>query len=187
MAGVIEAAGPAQIPRRRSRYAALVSAIISQQVSTTAARAIRRRVQSAAGGFLTAERLAALGESELRGAGLSRQKVAYIIDLTERVRSGRLRLDSMHRLGDEDVVAELTKVHGIGRWTAEMFLMFVLGRTDVLPVGDLGIQEGFVRVYGLRGRPSVRRMAELAAPWRPYRSIGSWYLWRSAEVAIDFA
>ncbi len=185
MAALVAAAGASPMPRRVGRYAALVRAIISQQVSTGAARAIRARVQAAAGGYLSADRLAALGDSELRAAGLSRQKIAYISDLTDRVRSGRLRLDRLHRLDDEEVIAELTRVHGIGRWTAEMFLMFVLSRPDVLPVGDLGIREGFVRVYALRKRPSPRRMAELSRPWRPYRSVGCWYLWRSAELAAN--
>lgn len=183
MAALVAAARPAQMPRRRGRYAALVRAIISQQVSTGAARAIRSRVQKAAGGYLSADRLAAVSQNELRAAGLSRQKIAYIADLTDRVRSRRLRLDYLHRLADEEVIAELTAVHGVGRWTAEMFLMFVLARPDVLPVGDLGIRDGFVRVYRLRKRPSPRRMTELSRPWRPYRSVGCWYLWRSGELA----
>lgn len=181
MADVIEAVGPCGMTMRRGRYSALVRAIIGQQVSTAAARAINERVRLAAGGYVTAERLSGMADADLRACGLSRQKISYVRDLTDRVDSGSLRLERMSGLDDQAVVAALCEVKGVGAWTAEMFLMFVLGRPDVLPIGDLGIRQGFQRVYGLRKEPSAQRMRSLAQPWQPYRSVGSWYLWRALE------
>jgi DNA-3-methyladenine glycosylase II len=182
MARVIDVVGPCEMPLRRGRYAALVRAIVGQQVSTAAARAVHERLRRGAGGHVTARRLDSLSDAELKSFGLSRQKVAYVRDLTGRVLDGSLRLDRMGALADDDVVEALTKVKGVGTWTAEMFLMFVLARPDVLPVGDLGIRHGFKRVYRLRKDPSVVRMQRLSRAWRPYRSVGSWYLWRSLEM-----
>lgn len=137
---------------------------------------------------MAAGAVAALDDAALRGAGLSGQKASYIRDLSERVVSGDLRLQSLSSLDDEAVIAELTRVRGIGRWTAEMFLMFVLLRADVLPVDDLGIQNAFHKFYGLRARPTAARMQQLARAWRPWRTVGCWYLWRALErptVALD--
>lgn len=184
MARAIEAVGPCRMELRRGRYAALVRAIAGQQVSTAAARSIYEKLRRGVGGYVTPDRIAAATDAELRSFGLSRQKVSYLRDLTTRVDDGALRLDRMTALDDAEVIAALTEVKGIGTWTAEMFLMFVLGRPDVLPVGDLGIRSGFKRVYGLRGEPTPRRMHQLAMPWRPYRSIGSWYLWRALDVDL---
>jgi DNA-3-methyladenine glycosylase II len=185
MAAVIEAVGPCRMTMRRGRYAALVRAIVGQQVSTAAARAIYERVRSAGGGYVTAERLADLKDPDLRSCGLSRQKISYVRDLTERIGDGRLRLDRMAALDDEAAVQALCEVRGVGKWTAEIFLMFVLARPDVLPIGDLGVRQGFMRVYGLRKEPSAGRMHAIAQPWRPYRSVGSWYLWRALETQWD--
>jgi DNA-3-methyladenine glycosylase II len=182
LALVIAAIGPAELPRRRGRYAVLVRAIIGQQVSTAAARTIYERVRKAAGGYVTPERLGTMTAADLRALGVSRQKASYVIDLTQKVLSGELRLARLDALDDEEVVRELTRVKGIGRWTAEMFLMFVLGRADVLPVGDLGVRAGFTRVYRMRTAPSESRMRAIAAKWRPYRSLGSWYMWQSLEI-----
>lgn len=148
----------------------------------SAARAIHTRLREAAGGHLSPQRVAALDARRLRACGLSRQKCAYIGDLTERVLDGRLRLQALHRSSDEAVAAELTAVAGIGPWSADMFLMFVLNRPDVLPLGDLGIRNGFARLYGWRKPRPVERMRRLAEPWRPYRTVASWYLWRSLEL-----
>lgn len=183
LARLIEQVGPCRLPRRRGRYASLVRAIIGQQVSMGAARAIHGRLRAAAGGYVTAERLAALDTTTLRRCGLSRQKCVYIRDLTERVLDSRLRLEAMTHMSNEAVAADLTAVAGIGPWSVDMFLMFVLNRPDVLPIGDLGIRKGFMRVYGLRKHPTPERMRRLAEPWRPYRTVASWYLWRSLEAA----
>lgn len=150
-----------------------------------AARSIYAKLRVAAGGYVTADRIARLREPELRAVGLSRQKAAYIADLTAHVVRGSLRLQRLDRLDDEEVIEALTVVSGVGRWTAEMFLMFVLRRPDVLPVGDLGIREGFRRVYRLREPATADRMRALAEPWRPHRSVGSWYLWRALELDSD--
>jgi DNA-3-methyladenine glycosylase II len=182
MRKVIRSVGPFGIAARRPRYAALVRAVVGQQVSTGAARALYGRLRVAAGGVVSAARVGALGEGELRAVGLSRQKAAYVRDLSERVVSGRLDLARVARLEDAAVIAELTAVKGVGVWTAQMFLMFVLHRPDVLPVGDLGIQKGFANVYGLEQLPRPVWMEDTAARWRPYRTVGSWYLWRSLDT-----
>ncbi len=182
MASVIRAVGPCRLPRRHGRFATLVHAIISQQVSTASARAVQRKLRRAAGGYLSPERIGALSGRQLAGAGLSRAKAGYIAGLSRAVAEGELRLDNIHRLDDGDVSARLTAIKGIGPWTADMFLMFVLNRPDVMPTGDLGIAYGFRRVYGLRKVPDERRMLRLSEPWRPYRTVGSWYLWRSLDL-----
>lgn len=185
MAGLIAAVGPCRLPVRRPRFASLVRAIVAQQVSTAAARAVYGRLRGAAGGHISAKRLASLDETQLRLAGLSRQKTDYVRDLTGRVLRRELCLESVSKLSDDDVIAQLTRIKGIGRWTAEMFLIFVLNRPDVLPVDDLGIQKGFARVYGLRRRPGPDRMRNLAHCWQPYRTVGCWYLWRSLDALPD--
>jgi DNA-3-methyladenine glycosylase II len=127
------------------------------------------------------DRLAALTDEQLRGAGMSRQKSASLRDLSEKVLSGLVDLDALSAMPDEDVIASLVRVRGIGRWSAEMFLIFRLHRPDVLPVGDLGIVNAVQRVYRLRKRPTPERILRLGEAWRPYRSVASWYLWRSLD------
>ncbi len=184
MGALIDAVGPCTIAVRRGRYAALVRSVVGQQVSTAAARTIYARLQAAAGGRVAAATIGAVDDTVLRGAGLSRQKVSSVRDLTERVVSGDVNLQRLSALDDEAVIAELTRVRGIGRWTAEMFLMFVLLRGDVLPVDDLGIQNGFRNVYRMRDRPGAERMRKLARAWRPWRTVGCWYLWRSLDLPV---
>jgi DNA-3-methyladenine glycosylase II len=120
-----------------------------------------------------------LGEAGLRPLGLSAAKAQAILDLAARARDGRLPLDRLAQLSDEEIAAGLTAVRGIGVWTAEMFLIFGVGRLDVLPVGDLGLRAGVQERYGLEGLPGALRLREIAEPWRPYRSIATWYVWRS--------
>ena len=167
---------------RTDRFALLVRSIVSQQLSAKAAATIHGRILVA----LDAERatpagILALAEDRLRACGLSRAKVASVRDLATKVTDGSLALDSLDALPDEDVIAAMTKVRGIGRWSAEMFLIFRLGRPDILPVADVGVQRAMRALYGLRKHPSPSRMAALARPWRPYRSIACWYLWRSLD------
>lgn len=166
-------------------FRALVSAIISQQLSTKAAATIKARLDALTGAPLTPQRLAAAGDDALRGVGLSRQKIGYLRDLCARVSSGDVALHDFDHMTDDDVVAALTSVKGIGRWTAEMFLMFRLHRPDVLPVGDLGIVKAVQRAYGLRKVPSPERLTKLGEQWRPYRSIACWYLWASLDNAKE--
>jgi DNA-3-methyladenine glycosylase II len=120
-------------------------------------------------------------DDQLRAVGLSRQKSAYLRDLCGKVTSGDVALDTLDALSDEEVISALVKVKGIGRWSAEMFLIFRLLRPDVFPVDDLGIVTAVRRAYGLRKRPTADRLRKIAEPWRPYRSIASWYLWRSLD------
>ena len=164
-------------------FRALVHAIIAQQLSTKAAATIERRVSALFAGPASPQALALVTDAQLRAAGMSFQKIRYLRDLCARVEDGSLNLKSVHELSDEDVVAALTQVKGIGRWTAEMFLMFRLHRPDVLPVGDLGIVKAVQRAYGLRKVPSPDRLRRLGEPWRPYRSVACWYLWASLDNA----
>lgn len=163
-------------------FKALVHAIMSQQLSTKAAATIAGRFDALFGGtFPTPARVAATPDDRLRGVGLSGMKVSFVRDLSRRVEDGSLRLDTLGAMGDDEVIAALTDVRGIGRWTAEMFLMFRLHRPDVLPVGDLGIVRAMQKAYGLRKEPSVSRMERIGEAWRPYRSVACWYLWASLE------
>lgn len=158
----------------------LVRSILSQQISTAAARTIRERLIEKTGG-LNPESLLRLSDVEFQAVGVSPQKVRYIRDLAGRVDSGDLKLSSMGRLPDEEVIARLTEVKGIGRWTAQMFLMFSLGRPDVLPHDDLGIKNAMRRIYGLEMHPTRDEMDRIAEPWRPYSTVACWYCWRSLE------
>jgi DNA-3-methyladenine glycosylase II len=161
-------------------YGALIRAIVGQQLSTIAARAIYGRVLELFGGVVPTPRaLLDVDEGALRKAGLSRAKVAYLRDLAERVDDGRLQLDRLPNLSDDEVSAELTAVKGIGQWSADMFLMFQLGRKDVLPVGDLGIRRAVERLYDLPKIPDAPTVLNIGEPWRPYRSLASLYLWTS--------
>jgi DNA-3-methyladenine glycosylase II len=165
-------------------FAAILESIVSQQLSTRAASAIHRRVC----GLFPAGRPAAaalldLREDALRAAGLSRPKIGYMRDLSRRVIEGSLDLGRLDLMPDEDVIRELTRVKGIGRWSAEMLLIFRLQRPDVLPVDDLGILKAIQRTYGLRKRPSPKRVLEIGERWRPYRSVACWYLWSSLDNA----
>lgn len=177
---VIGATGPCRLDetRRREPLPALVGSIISQQISVHAARAIHGRVKELFGGRISARKLLAASDEELRGAGLSTQKIRYLRDLAEHVSSRRLGLGALEEVDDEEVISRLTTVKGIGVWTAQMFLIFRLGRLDVLPVDDLGLLEGARVLYDLSGRPGEDEFRELAEPWRPYRSVGCWYLWQ---------
>jgi DNA-3-methyladenine glycosylase II len=170
-------------------YGALVRAIVGQQLSTTAARAIHGRLLESFGGHdpTPAQLLAADPDAMRTAAGLSRAKVVFLRSLAEKVESGELRLDRLHELDDEQVMAQLTAVKGVGTWTAHVFLMFQLGRPDVLPVGDLGIRRAVERAYGLEDLPGTDQLTALAEPWRPYRSLASRYLWRSLENEPDVA
>jgi DNA-3-methyladenine glycosylase II len=170
--------------QRTDHLTALINAIVSQQLSTKAAATIFGRFLALfPDGTLTgASAIAAIDDATLRGVGLSGQKVGYLRDLTARIEDGRLKLDELAALGDEEVIERLTAVKGFGRWTAEMFLMFRLHRPDVLPVGDLGIVTAVQRLYRLRKRPDARRLNKIGEAWRPYRSVACWYLWQSLRT-----
>jgi DNA-3-methyladenine glycosylase II len=163
-------------------FGALMKAIVSQQLSTKAAATIFKRLIALFDGAPTPSALAALSDTQLRGIGLSGQKVRYMRDLGVKVQDGSLPLHALDAMSDDDVIAALTQVKGIGRWTAEMFLMFRLHRPDVLPVDDLGIVKAVQKAYGLRKTPSADRLNKIGDAWRPYRSVACWYLWRSLNA-----
>jgi DNA-3-methyladenine glycosylase II len=171
--------------QRHDHLTALVGAIVSQQLSTRAAATIFGRFVALFpdGAIPGAAAIHALEDQALRGVGLSGQKVGYLRDLCARIGDERLRLDELDALPDEQVIERLTAVKGFGRWTAEMFLMFRLHRPDVLPAGDLGIVTAIQRLYGLRKRPDPKRILKIGEPWRPYRSVASWYLWQTLAEA----
>jgi DNA-3-methyladenine glycosylase II len=160
---------------------ALIHAIISQQLSTRAAATIEGRFRALFDGAPTPSQLASMSDVQLRAVGLSGQKVRYLRDLCQRVEAGSLPLAALSLMADEEVIAALTQVKGIGRWTAEMFLMFRLQRPDVLPVDDLGIVKAVQRAYRLRNTPTAKRLIRLGESWRPYRSVACWYLWASLD------
>lgn len=168
--------------QRADHFSALVRAITGQQLSTKAATTIYNRlVALTPGGVLTPGALTTLSDEQLRSVGFSRQKASYIRDLAARVSSGALDLSALESMEDEAVIKALVQVKGIGRWSAEMFLMFRLHRPDVLPVDDLGIVNAIQRVYRLRKKPRPDRIRKIGESWRPYRSVASWYLWRSLD------
>ena len=160
-------------------FVALVHAIVSQQLSTKAAATIAGRFDALFDGRPNTSAVARVQDEQLRAVGLSTQKVRYIRDLCARITDGSLPVQTLNELHDEDVIQSLTQVKGIGRWTAEMFLMFRLHRPDVLPVDDLGILKAVQRAYGLRKMPRPERLTKIGEPWRPYRSVACWYLWAS--------
>lgn len=162
-------------------FPALVRTITSQQISTKAAATIHGRLVGLMPRGVTPTSLLALTDEQLRAAGLSRQKTAYLRDLAAKTLSGDLPVHSLHELTDEEVIDAIVKVKGLGRWSAEMFLMFRLRRPDVLPVDDLGIVTAIQRLYGLRKRPKPDRIRKIGEAWRPYRTVACWFLWRSLE------
>ena len=173
--------------RRGSRpdpYEALARAIVGQQLSTKAARSIwERLVEILGGAFPQAADLLAVDPEAVRSAGLSRSKVSFLRDLAERIEDGRLDVGGLVDLSDEDVIAALTEIKGVGPWTAEMFLIFHLGRPDVLSTGDLGIRRAAQIAYGLDDLPGPTDLERIAEPWRPHRTLGCLYLWRSLDNA----
>ena len=184
LARVIERVGPCRFrPRSKgTHFDALLRSIVFQQLSGKAAGTILDRVLALYGGrYPRPAELLDTREEALRAAGLSRQKLAYLRDLAAKVDSGEVPLARLGRLPDEEVIAHLTRVSGIGRWTAQMFLMFRLGRPDVLPELDLGIQNAIQRAYDLPKRPAPVDVLRIGETWRPHATIASWYLWRSLE------
>ena len=176
---IIARVGPCTLQSSADHFGLLARSIISQQISTRAAKAIHGRLCECVGKVVRPRAILKATDEELRAAGLSAGKVRSLRDLAERCLDGEIRLKKLADLGDEEVIAQLTPVRGIGRWTAEMFLIFGLGRLDVLPVTDFGLRNGIRREHGLAELPNRGTLLELTAAWSPYRSIGTWYIWRS--------
>lgn len=185
MRRAIERIGPCLLKPNPDIFQALVEAILSQQISVKAADAIATRLRAALpGGQFTPETLIALDHDALRALGLSNSKARYIRNLAEHVNSGQLDLDHLSDLDDETIIKELTAVKGIGRWTSEMMLIFALGRSDVLPVDDLGLLEAVRGAYELPARPTQAEMRERGELWRPYRTFATWYMWRYRRLSM---
>ena len=184
LARVIEVVGPCRLESRRegTHFQALVRSIVFQQLSGKAAATILSRFNALYPDKTpTPEAVLATSDAELRAVGLSRQKIGYMRDLASKVASDALPLDTVESMDDDDLIAHLVQVKGIGRWTAQMFLMFRLDRRDVLPELDLGIQNAIKRAYRKRKRPTPKDVRKLGAKWSPHSSVASWYLWRSLE------
>ena len=187
----IERVGPCALPtaprKHASHFRGLVRAIVAQQLSSKAAETIFARVETLAesGGVFSSAKLRALSVSELRAAGLSGMKVSFVHDLATRIETGALDLRALPAMKDDEAIASLTAVKGIGRWTAQMFLMFELARPDIFAVDDLGLKKGMTRLLRSRKPLERERMEKVARSWAPHRSIASWYLWRIAEAAED--
>jgi DNA-3-methyladenine glycosylase II len=178
---IIDRVGECQISFRDPGFETLVKSIVNQQLSGRVASVIFDRLTKAAGGKLTPESVLKLRPSPMRTLGLSVQKTAYIRDLARQTRDGLLDFDGLAALADLEVIERLTQVKGIGVWTAHMFLIFALRRLDVLPVGDLGVRNAIRKAYGLVEMPQAAEMEIMAARWRPYCTVATWYLWRSLE------
>ncbi|MGC4031842.1 MAG: hypothetical protein QM754_08950 [Tepidisphaeraceae bacterium] len=184
--GVIARVGPCTLRPRRDYFVKLVQSILSQQVSVAAAAAMYRKL---AGQFVgqkvtPAEVVRFLRESDellIKSCGLSRQKRAYVLDLAERFHAGSVPSRRFSKMTDEQIIENLTQIKGIGRWTVEMLLIFGLNRTDVWPVGDLGLQESIRQLYNMPVRPKAKEIRDFADKWKPFRSIATWYLWRAKE------
>jgi DNA-3-methyladenine glycosylase II len=182
LAAIIERIGPYRMKFGAPTFHSLAESILYQQLNGKAAATIFDRFTALAGDPLKPARILRLTDAQMRGVGLSRQKTAYLRDLSEKTAGGRLEFERMPKMSDNDVIAHLTQVKGIGVWTAHMFLMFTLRRPDVLPVGDYGIQAAIKKHYKKRKWPKPAVITKIAKPWAPYRSIACWYLWRSLDI-----
>jgi DNA-3-methyladenine glycosylase II len=183
LADVIARVGPCrfELSPSKTHFEALARSIVYQQLSAAAAGTIYRRLREVLG-QVAPEPILAAADRQLRGAGLSGQKLGYLRDLAARSTDRSLPVERLHELSDEAVIRTVCAVKGIGRWTAQMFLIFRLGRPDVLPELDLGVRKAVQRSYRMRSLPSMKRLTKLGEPWAPYRTYASWYLWRSLEL-----
>lgn len=182
MKEIIRRVGPFTLKTHADRFLLLVRSIISQQISVSAAKSILAKLEAAlAPAKISPQSLCGYEPATLRPLGVSPQKAGYIMDLRDRALSGELQLARVSRMTDEAAIEHLVQIKGIGTWTAQMFLIFGLGRLDIMPHGDLGIQVAIRKNYGLRTNPKPKRIDRLAAAWRPYCSIASWYLWQTLD------
>lgn len=183
LALIIKTVGVYKIKITRNKFESLVEAIITQQLSGAAANSISNKFRSLySSRFPRPNDIIKTSNSKLRKTGLSKMKISYIKDLSARIETGRLNLKNISKLSDDEIILQLTEVKGIGRWTAEMFLIFSLGRMDVLPVDDLGLKKGVQKLFQLEELPQKKEIEEIAEKWRPYRSIATWYLWKSLKT-----
>ena len=185
MARLVREHGPCGLKLRPEPFQMLVRSVTSQQISGAAARSIMRRLEAAiepAG--LTPAAIFGCGEQTLRSVGYSARKASYLLGLAQEVLDGSLDFDALATKPDDQIVERLSELRGIGAWTAQMYLIFCLGRPDVFPYDDLGVRQALRNFHGLEEMPRKREAVELAAPWRPYASVASWYCWRSIDVKV---
>ncbi|MGA7292667.1 MAG: DNA-3-methyladenine glycosylase [Terriglobales bacterium] len=182
MAAIIGRIGPCRIQFGEPTFHSLAESILYQQLNGKAAATIFDRFTALAGDPLTPKGILKLTDEQMRGVGLSRQKTSYLRDLAEKTAVGLLEFERMSEMSEDEVIAHLTQVKGIGVWTAHMFLMFTLRRPDILPVGDYGVQAAIKKHYKKRKWPKPDVMQKIAKPWAPYRSIACWYLWKSLDI-----
>lgn len=184
MAAIIGQVGPCRIQFAEPTFHRLAESILYQQLNGRAAATIFSRFTAIAGDPLTPKGILNLTDAQMRGVGLSRQKTAYLRDLAEKTQAGLMEFEVMAKMSEEQVIAHLTQVKGIGVWTAHMFLMFSLRRPDILPTGDYGIQAAIKKYYKKRKWPKPAVIEKIAKPWVPYRSVACWYLWRGLDIKI---
>jgi DNA-3-methyladenine glycosylase II len=182
LAAIIESVGPFRMEYGEPTFHSLGEAILYQQLNGRAAVTIFKRFTDLAGDPLTPKGILKLTDAQMRGVGLSKQKTSYLRDLAEKTKAGLLDFSRLPQLPEEEVIAQLTQVKGVGVWTAHMFLMFTLRRPDILPTGDYGVQAAIKKHYRKRNWPKPAVMEKIAKPWAPYRSIACWYLWKSLDV-----
>ena len=178
---IIERVGDYQIKKRNNHFAVLVESIISQQLASAAAEAIFARFKKLYPKFPTAGHILNTKDAKLRSVGLSSMKVEYLKDLAQKIDDGKLKMRNLSKMNDDEIIEHLTQVKGIGRWTAEMFLIFSLGRLDVLPTGDLGLRKGVQIAFSLLELPKPKEVEKIGMRWKPYRSVATWYLWKSLQ------
>jgi DNA-3-methyladenine glycosylase II len=182
MRAIIERVGPYKMQFGEPKFHSLAEAIVYQQLNGKAAVTIFKRFAVLAGDPLTPEGILKLTPEQMRSVGLSKQKTSYLFDMAERTHSGELNFSRLPKMSDDDVIEHLTKVKGVGVWTAQMFLIFSLRRPNILPTGDYGVRVAMKKAYNKRKLPKPEVMEKIAKPWEPYRSIASWYLWQSLDV-----
>ncbi len=181
LAAIIERVGPCVLLKREPTFETLARSITFQQLHGKAALSIFNRLRKAVGRRFTAGAFLQLSEDELRACGLSRQKIASLTDLAERVIRKEVSFRKLDRFGDDEIIAMFSQVRGVGVWTAQMFLMFALERPNVLPLGDFGIRNAVRQAYGLAAMPKPAELQKIAEKWDPYCTVASWYLWRSLD------
>lgn len=181
LATIMNNVGEYKLKRKNQHFSVLVESIISQQIATNAAEAIFNRFKKLYSKFPTASEILSTRKSKLRAVGLSGMKIEYLKDLARHIEEGKLNMKTFSKMKDEEVIAQLTQVKGIGRWTAEMFLIFSLGRQDVFPVDDLGLRKGVQMLFSLPEIPKPKEVEKLGEKWKPYRTIVTWYLWKSLQ------
>ncbi len=178
---IIECVGPCKMRVIRNRYEALIDAIITQQISDAAGKAIGKRFRDIFSTYPLPKEVLNKNDSTLLSSGLSKRKVEYIKNISSAIISNQINLEKISNKKDEEIIKDLTEIKGIGRWTAEMFLIFGLGRLDILPLGDLGLRKGIQTLYSFNENPTDENIIKIAQKWRPYRTIATWYIWRGVR------